>query len=172
MSVCLYVCIHMCSMHVFVSHCPSHYTVRIIQNFWAENNTCPSRRQVLHNHHMTGGMSLHNGSILMVPCQGLYYVYAQMGLKQDSRNNDTVAITLTKVCFNTSTPQALILEKYVMPTPHGGFPFLAGTFNMTCDCGFALSTPLLPQLKITASSQWTYFGAFLVDGVLPGGPSS
>lgn len=122
---------------------------------------------------MTGGMSLHKGGILMAPCPGLYHVYAQIalqGLDGSDHSRLRVAITLNKVCFNTTFPHVTILEKYVSPTAEGGFPFLAGTFHMTCDCGFALSTPAgVSLLKVTAYSRRSYFGAFLVDGALPGG---
>ena len=109
----------------------------------------------------------------MVPCPGFYYVYAQMGLKQEFNVNNTVGVALMKVCFASSSTNMLILEKYSLPSYQGGFPFLAGTFNMTCNCGFALSTPLwLPSLRVSTDNYRSYFGAFLVDGTSFGGTRS
>ena len=122
---------------------------------------------------MKGGMSLYRGSILMVPCPGLYHVYAQMGLRPEYNENSAVGVSLLKVCFNSSSFYPKILEKYSLPSPHGGYPFLAGTFSMTCDCGFALATPIeLPELRVYADTSRSYFGAFLIDGISPEGPKS
>lgn len=150
------------------STCLSSFSVSgtpIIQYFWAEDDTCVRAS----NSHMTGGMYLINGGILMVPCQGLYHVYAQIRLRDDSTPNaNTITIALTKVCLNASASQpAVILEKYVMPSPHGGYPSLAGTFNMSCGCGFALSTVLFPRVRVSANGRSSFLGAFLVDAAMP-----
>ena len=139
--------------------------ITIIQNLWAEDNTCVRAS----NSHMTGGMYLINGGILMVPCQGLYHVYAQIRLRDASTPNDNpITIALTKVCLNASTSHpAVILEKYVMPSPYGGYPSLAGTFNMSCGCGFALSTVLFSQVRVSANGPSSFLGAFLVDAATP-----
>ena len=170
MSVCLCVRMSVCIpvVRCTESTCLPSFSVSgipIIQNFWAEDNTCARAS----NSHMTGGMYLINGGILMVPCQGLYHVYAQIRLRDASTPNDNpITIALTKVCLNASTSHpAVILEKYVMPSSYGGYPSLAGTFNMSCGCGFALSTMLFSQVRVSANGPSSFLGAFLVDAATP-----